>query len=414
MIQPPFSAPTPTRTVLTVYQLNYTARQLLENHFQLVWIAGEISNLALPRSGHIYFTLKDDQAQVRCALFKNNLRRLNFAPLDGMAVVVYASVSLYEGRGDYQLIITHMEQAGVGQLQQAYEALKARLSAAGLFDEAYKKPLPAFPKHIGVVTSGTGAALQDILHVLKRRYPLAPVSVYHTAVQGKAAAPEIIQAIRFANEHKKTDVLILARGGGSLEDLWAFNEESVARAILSSDIPIVTGIGHEVDFTIADYVASARAPTPSAAAETISPDSAALLRVIDQKKAELHKRIHQILQSWTQKIDYLARRLIAPHQRIAQARARLSHLEQVCYLLIRRTLERNQQLLSRKITALNTISPLATLARGYAIVNIVDNHQKHILRSSMQLSVGQTISAQLAQGGFEATVQAIHENASSA
>jgi len=260
------------RDIYSVGRLNAEARGLLEGAFPLIWVQGELSNVSRPSSGHLYFTLKDANAQVRCAMFRGNNRFLKFRPADGAQVVVRASLSLYEARGDYQLIVQSMEEAGDGALQRAFEALKQKLAAEGLFEAAHKRALPTLPKRIGVITSPTGAAIRDILSVLKRRFPAIPVLIYPVAVQGQAAGAEIAAMIRRADMRRDCDVLIIARGGGSLEDLWAFNEEIVARAIFDCSIPTVSGVGHEVDFTIADFVADQRAPTPSVAAEMVSPD----------------------------------------------------------------------------------------------------------------------------------------------
>ena len=260
------------REIFTVSDLNREARELLEGHFPLVWVEGEISNLARPSSGHIYFSLKDEAAQVRCAMFKMRNRLLNFQPENGQQVLARARISLYEARGDFQLIIEHMEETGDGALRRQFELLKHKLFEEGLFDESHKRELPSLPTRLGVITSPSGAAIRDILSVLKRRFPGIPILIYPVPVQGNEAPPAIIDAIKTAGIRKDCDLLILARGGGSLEDLWAFNDESVARAIYHCPIPVVTGIGHEIDFTIADFVADFRAPTPSAAAEYISPD----------------------------------------------------------------------------------------------------------------------------------------------
>src|SRR5690606_35272474 len=260
------------REILSVSQLNRRAKQLLETHLPLLWVEGELSNVSQPSSGHWYFTLKDDQAQVRCAMFRNRNMLVRFKPQQGQQVLVRARVSLYEGRGDYQLIAEHMEEAGTGALQRAFEALKAKLGAEGLFDEARKRPIPTLPRHIGVITSPTGAAIRDVLTVLERRFPSIPVTVIPVAVQGKESAPQIVRALELANRCGLFDVLLLTRGGGSLEDLWSFNEEAVARAVAASQLPVVCAVGHEVDFSIADFVADLRAPTPSAAAELMTPD----------------------------------------------------------------------------------------------------------------------------------------------
>ncbi|MGB6452128.1 MAG: exodeoxyribonuclease VII large subunit, partial [Steroidobacteraceae bacterium] len=277
MLQPSRATAHAERVVYTVSQLNREVRSLLEQRLAIIWIEGELTNLAQPASGHWYFSLKDRDAQVRCAMFRQRNVHVGFTPSAGQQVLARARVSLYEPRGDYQLIVEHLEEAGVGALKREFERLKEKLSSEGLFAEERKRGLPKFPKRIGVVTSPTGAAVRDILHILRRRFRPAAVLIYPTAVQGAAAVPAIVDALATASARAECDVLILARGGGSLEDLWAFNDERVARAVRASAIPVVTGIGHEVDFTIADFVADARAPTPSGAAVLVTPDSHAVL-----------------------------------------------------------------------------------------------------------------------------------------
>src|SRR5690554_6054855 len=272
---------------LTVSELNRQARHLLESSFMQAWVEGELTGLSRPSSGHWYFSLKDQRAQVRCAMFRGFNQRLRQLPKEGDLVRVRGKVSLYEARGDYQLIVEHLEPAGLGALQQAFEALKARLYAEGLFAAERKKPVPETPRHIGVVTSPTGAAIHDILTVLQRRCPNIPMTLYPTAVQGQAATAEIVAAIQRAVHHGQADVLIIGRGGGSLEDLWCFNEEAVARAIAACPIPTVSAVGHEVDVTIADFVADLRAPTPSAAAEKVSPDQSAWLGRLEEIRLRL-------------------------------------------------------------------------------------------------------------------------------
>ena len=267
-----------TSNIFTVTQLNYSVRHLLEVELGQVWLTGEISNFSQPVSGHWYLTLKDENAQVRCAMFKMKNLRVNFRPQNGMQVLVRASVSLYEPRGDYQLIIESMQMAGDGLLQQQFEGLKMKLAAQGLFAQEHKKPIPKFVKQVGIITSPSGAALQDILHILNRRDPSLQVVIYPTQVQGKEATQDIIDTIRLANQRKECDVLIVGRGGGSLEDLWCFNEEMVAYAIYQSELPIISAVGHETDVTIADFVADLRAPTPSAAAELVSRDQQEIVR----------------------------------------------------------------------------------------------------------------------------------------
>ncbi|MGD9591251.1 MAG: exodeoxyribonuclease VII large subunit [Candidatus Berkiella sp.] len=392
------------KAVLTVGQLNLAARTRLEEVFSLVWVKGELSNVSLPRSGHIYFTLKDTHAQVRCAMFKGSNRHLNFTPQDGMAVLIRAQVSIYEERGDYQLIVTQMEEYGQGALQKAFEALKAKLQAEGLFEQSHKKALPAYPKHIGIVTSHTGAAIQDILSVLKRRYPIAQVTIYHTQVQGKTAAKEIVGAIELANAKMQADVLMIARGGGSLEDLWCFNEESVARAIYASKLPTVTGIGHEVDFTIADFVADLRAPTPSAAAETITPDQQELIALFENKKMRLIQAIKRKLDFAAQRLDSLEKQMIHPGMVIQQAFLLCEHLSKQLTLLMNTILEKSHNKLGLLSARLNAVSPLATLSRGYAIVT-AENSQ--VIQDIHQVKVQQKVETQLHNGKFSSVVISI-------
>jgi len=299
--------------IYTVSRLNSEVRFLLEDTFPFVWVEGEISNFAAPNSGHWYFSLKDAAAQVRCAMFRGSQRKLNFTPKDGSHVLIKARVSLYENRGEFQLIAEHMEERGEGKLRRAYEALKKKLEAAGLFADEHKKPLSSFPQQIGVITSATGAAIRDILTVLKRRAPYIPVIIYPTLVQGETAAPTIVKAIEIANERNECDVLILARGGGSLEDLWPFNEEIVAQAIFKSKLPIISGIGHEIDFTIADFVADQRAPTPSAAAEIATPDKAELLQGLERNHQALMRQVQRFLHTKKEQLHWMQRHLLQQH-----------------------------------------------------------------------------------------------------
>src|SRR5688572_14061529 len=310
----------PQRHVFTVTALNREVGQLLAHSFPLLWIEGEISNLSQPRSGHMYFSLKDPQSQVRAAMFRNRSTYLGFEPKDGMQVLVRAKVALYEPRGDFQLIVEHMEAAGDGALRRAFEALKQKLDAEGLFDAARKRPLPQFPRQIGVITSPTGAALRDVLSVLQRRYPLASVLVYPVQVQGSEAARDIIATLNLASLRQDCDVLLLVRGGGSLEDLAAFNDEQVARAITDCGIPVVCGIGHEVDFTIADFVSDLRAPTPSAAAELVSPNGPELVQRSLRLGAVLQELMLQHLQDLGLNLKQIHKRLrfLHPARRLNQ------------------------------------------------------------------------------------------------
>lgn len=444
----------PDREVYTVARLNREACALLEDVFPSVWVEGELSNLASPSSGHLYFSLKDAAAQVRCAMFRNRRQLLRFRPADGAHVLLRGRLSLYQPRGDYQLIVEHMEEAGDGALRRAFEQLKARLAAEGLFDEDRKRALPALPRRIGVITSPTGAAVRDVLTVLRRRFAAIPVLVYPVPVQGKPAAAAIARMIRLASARAECDVLILCRGGGSLEDLWSFNEEIVARAIAECDIPIVTGIGHEVDFTIADLAADVRAPTPSGAAERVSPDGADWLRHCARLQARiaglalgavrrrgelmqwLARRLQQChprqrLRQQAQRVDELEQRLLralrgglarrgmqlrerrarllrhSPQPRLRGAGAQVSVLGRRLEQLMHVRLQRLQARLEHRAGELDALSPLATLARGYAIVSGADGH---VLRSAAQVRPGDEIRARLARGELLCTVQAADES----
>ncbi len=448
--------------VLTVGQLNRLARSLLEECFPGVWVEGEISNLSRPSSGHWYFTLKDGTlkgggAQVRCAMFRGRNLHVRFQPAEGQKVLVRGSVSLYEARGDYQLIAEQMQPAGAGLLALQFEQLKQKLQAEGLFETGRKRPLPRQPHHIAVVTSPTGAAIRDILTVLKRRAPAIRVTVIPVMVQGEQAAPAIARAIAVANrlaERGRADfeVILTGRGGGSLEDLWAFNDERVARAIAASRLPVVSAVGHETDTTIADFVADVRAPTPSAAAELLSPDQRAQLRTLQQWRQRLLQRWqHQQRQS-SQRLEGLTRRLHAQHpgrqlqqralrldeleQRLRQAiarnqrdqqrrlqllqsrllarhpgravealRGRLLLCERQLPQLIRRKLQRERQRLQATAALLQSVSPLNTLARGYAIVS---DESDRVVRDAAEVAVGTPLRARLQRGRLELTVTATH------
>ena len=434
--------------VLTVSELNAQARALLERGLPSLWLEGEISNFVQPRSGHCYFSLKDTQAQIRCALFRTQARQLDFRPQDGAHVRARGRVSLYTPRGDYQFIIEQMQPAGAGALQQAFEALKRRLQAEGLFEAARKRPLPAYPQRIGVITSPTGAAIRDILHVLARRFPAARVCLYGIPVQGQQAPAAIVQALQTAGERADCDVLILARGGGSLEDLWAFNDEQVARALRACPLPVVSGIGHEIDFTIADFAADHRAPTPSAAAEVVVPAAAELLARLRAHESHLLRCQRHRLHSASERLSALRRRLALchPERRLQQQaqgidelqrrleRAAQARLTQADHRLQRLTgrlqaatpVHRLQQARARTQTAgarlaaaaqarvqhagqrlalasrgLHAVSPLATLERGYAIARTPEGA---VLTDAEQARPGQALSLDLRRGRVHATV----------
>jgi exodeoxyribonuclease VII large subunit len=447
---PPGTEPeaAPGRSVYTVTRLNKEVRGLLERGLGVVWVEGELSNLSQPSSGHWYFSLKDRDAQVRCAMFRLKNAALGFTPKAGQHVLARGRVSLYEPRGDYQLIVDHLEEAGVGALQREFERLKAKLAAEGLFAGERKRSLPRFPRRIAVVTSPSGAAMRDVLNILARRFPPAGVLVYPTAVQGAAAVPAIVQALRLASTRADCDVLILARGGGSLEDLWAFNDERVARAIRACTIPVVTGIGHEIDFTIADFAADARAPTPSGAAELVAPDSAACLealsrmearinacirrelRVVSSQFANVSMRLKQAhpgmrLAHQAQRLDDLEQRLTgaaravlhtrrhrlndayatllqhSPERVAREYRRRYESLDLRLHRAVSEYLSRRQHRIDLAKNTLHTASPTATLARGFAIVTRADGT---LVTDARAVAPGEEIDAQLASGRLQARV----------
>ncbi len=435
-------------SVFTVSQLNHEVRTLLERGLGVVWVEGELSNFSQPASGHWYFSLKDREAQVRCAMFRLKNSAVGFTPKAGQQVLVRGRVSLYEPRGDYQLIVEHLEEAGVGALQREFERLKAKLAAEGLFARERKRSLPRFARRIAVVTSPTGAAIRDVLNILARRFPPASVLVYPTPVQGASAAPSIVEALELASRRAECDVLILARGGGSLEDLWPFNDERVARAIRACAIPVVTGIGHEIDFTIADFAADARAPTPSGAAELVVPDRQALLGELSRTTERMAACMRRELRALSNRLDSVSTRLRSAHpgMRMAHQAQRLDDLEQrlagamrnglhvqgnrVREAFVRlvqhspervlREFHRQGEALGTRLEhaidghlsrlahrvelaakTLRTASPLATLARGFAIVTRADGS---VISDAGAVAAGEEIEARLARGRLRARV----------
>ena len=434
------------KNVLSVSQLNGLAKRLLEEHLPLFWVEGEISNFTQPSSGHWYFTLKDARAQIRCAIFRGRNRDVQFTPKQGDKVLVRGKVSLYEGRGDFQLIAEHMEQSGFGSLQQQFERLKVALNQEGLFAPERKQPLPEHPLHIGIITSPTGAAVRDMLSVLKRRMPTVPVTIVPTPVQGKQAANDIIAALNLAQNSGLFDVLVITRGGGSLEDLWCFNDEKLARAIAECPIPIVNAVGHEIDFTIADFVADVRAPTPSAAAEILSHNQFDLLKTIVQLERQLlavvkvclDKKRHNLnvckarikhpkdkLQNQSQRLDNLEIRLsnafthkrerakselasittqlntYHPHKLIKEHVDDLAHLQNRLNRLIGVQWHKAQVQLDQSSKRLSTVSPLNTLNRGYAIAL---NRNGQTLIDANSVEVGDSITVRLAKGELDCIV----------
>ena len=389
--------------IYRVSELNHTVQNLIEGAFLPIWVEGEISNFASPSSGHWYFSLKDQQAQVRCVLFMGRQRYKKVCPKEGMQVLLHAKLSLYAARGEFQLVVDSLEPAGEGALRRAFEMLKTRLAAEGLFADARKQRLPKFPKAIGVITSETGAAIQDICTVLKRRFPSIAVIVYPCLVQGKTAAMQISQQIQRANQRRECDVLIIARGGGSLEDLWSFNEESVARAIFSSELPIISGIGHETDFTIADFVADYRAATPSMAAQLASPNREEFLPSLTKTQHSLVRLIQQQLTHLQQKLQQLQKGLRHPRQRLQENSQQLDELAQRLGSAVTRTLQIKQQQLSHLARTLQAVSPLASLARGYALVTHIST--KQLVRHLQQVTVGDKITVKLVDGDLICQVQ---------
>ena len=435
-------------TIWTISALNFEVKTMLSEGIGSLWIEGEISNFACPASGHWYFTLKDERAQCRAAMFKGRNNRVGFLPKNGQHVLIRAQVTLYEARGEYQLVVDHLEDAGVGELMRRYEVLKSKLDREGLFDGRLKQPIPAQPKKIGIVTSPTGAAIHDVLSVLRRRAPHIPVLLFPTVVQGEQAAAQILQAMRNVKKHGGCDVLLLVRGGGSLEDMWCFNDETLAREIAHFPIPVVTGIGHEIDFTIADFVADLRAPTPSVAAETISPDRFELMQSVDEHLRRISNQTNQQLTHANEQLAGLNKRLQVQHpQRQFQAlKIRLNyayeallernrnhinnqkHRLRLCQSVIaqssplirirqqRETLNSlhngitsamKQQVLVAKhrlaiqAKSLDALSPLKTLSRGFAKIS----KNRKLVSSVDQLSSGDEIDITLSDGNKQATVR---------
>ena len=439
--------------IYSVSQLNQSVRLMLENQLGAVWLTGEVSNFSQPVSGHWYLSLKDENAQVRCAMFRMKNLRVSFRPTNGMQVLVRANVSLYEPRGDYQLIIESMHLAGEGLLMQQFEALKLKLAAEGLFAQHLKKNLPHFSKAVGIITSKTGAALQDILHILQRRDPSLKIIIYPTAVQGKDAATEIAQMIELANQRQEVEVLIVGRGGGSLEDLWCFNEKMVARAIFHSHLPVISAVGHETDVTIADFVADVRAPTPSAAAELVSRNQTELLQQLQYRRQRLEIALDRLFAEKQQKLKHLSLRLHNQHpqtqlriqqQLITQLSHRLQqslrhrwqkkaenltalsirlyknplplrlqqYEQQLAQLKVRLnshmnlTLSLQQKQLAHLCGKLDSLSPLKVLARGYSITQ---NQQNLTIRSIKEVNIGEHIKTRLTDGDIISQVIRLEE-----
>lgn len=390
-----------TVKILTISELNRLANQVLTQNFPLFWVSGEVSNLTRAASGHWYFSLKDSSAQVRCVMFKGRNSYLDWMPKEGDKVEARCTVTLYEARGDFQLTIEFLQRAGLGALFEAFEKLKSKLQYEGLFDAAYKKTLPAHPKKIGIVTSPDAAALRDVLTTLKRRMPSIPIVIYPTPVQGKGVAIQIADAIQLANERAECDVLIICRGGGSIEDLWQFNEEIVARAIAECSIPTISGVGHETDFTICDFVADMRAATPTAAAELATPSRENILNALNQLKQQLSRNMQYHINQRAQALDYLSRRLISPTQQIDQQKSQLAQIAIRLNTLMNHQLNNNKQNLVRLGQNLIHLNPEAVLTRGYAFVQ---NKLGEIVNSSQQLHQDDEVTITFGVGSADATI----------
>ena len=386
---------------MTVSELNRLANQILTQSFPLFWVSGEVSNLTRAASGHWYFSLKDSSAQVRCVMFKGRNSYLDWVPKEVDKVEARCNVTLYEARGDFQLTVEFLQRAGLGALFEAFEKLKLKLQAEGLFDNAFKKQLPAHPKKIGIVSSPDAAALRDVLTTLRRRMPSIPVVIYPTPVQGKGAAALIAKAIHQANLRAECDVLIICRGGGSIEDLWQFNEEIVARAIADCTIPTISGVGHETDFTICDFVADIRAATPTAAAELVTPSRESLLNALSQLKSQLSRNTQYLLNQRAQALDYLARRLISPVQQIEQQKSQLAQISYRLNSSMNQQIQTKQHNLFRLSQNLQHLNPQAVLTRGYAFVQ---NKLGEIISSSQQLKSGDEVTLTFGIGSAEANI----------
>ena len=442
-----------TQEIISVSEINKRAKSILEENFPFVWIQGEVSNFFSAASGHWYFSLKDETSEIRCAMFTNKNHHITFEPKDGDHLVINGTLSIFEGRGQYQIIVEHIELAGEGALLKAFEELKKKLQLEGLFDDSIKRQLPAYPKDIAVVTSPDGAVIQDIINVLDRRSPFLDLTVVPTLVQGEMAAPLICDALNKVGKLKKVDVVILARGGGSIEDLWAFNNEEVARAIVNCPTPIISAVGHETDFTISDFVSDLRAPTPSVAAEIISQPYSELIETlegyqnyisrsvisqIDLQRTQITNLIKRIrhpgdkLREISQKLDYVETALIqninqeisfkknglnlkdlslqqnSPQNKVKEAKVYLQNASKDLLKALKLEIERKSTVLAEIVATLQAVSPLSVLSRGYSIISTEPDGK--ILSSSNQVEIGQTISAILSKGSIKAEIKSKDEN----
>lgn len=441
-----------SRTVISVSGLNSEFKHLIASNFPLIWVEGEISNLARPASGHLYFSLKDAKSQVRCVMFRTSAHNIDFKLTNGLQVIIHARASVYEPRGDLQLIAENMEEAGFGALQKQFEQLKKKLSSEGLFSTEHKRSIPVHPKEIAIITSPSGAAIRDYLQVATRRYPLMKKTIYSVPVQGEQAAEKIISAIQAINHQASADLIVLTRGGGSIEDLWAFNNEQLARAIFDSVIPVVTGIGHEIDYTIADFVADLRAPTPSVAAELTTPDMTSVLTQLASNQTRLYQLGKDRLETSIQQLDWLAKRLKQAHPAtliavqkntfgalqhrlnlISQNITRFAHIrfsEYACRLyrysladltssktkqfkllqdrlssVTHQRLEQNRHQLALAVNTLNAISPLATLERGFTITTHKEKSGRYIINDHSSIKSGDQLITYFSKGSVVSLVQ---------
>lgn len=436
-------------SVLSVEQLNVYIKQLLEGQVGMVWVKGELSNFKAHTSGHFYFSLKDSRSQISAVMFRGHNSRLKFKPTDGMEVIVRGRITVYEPRGNYQLMCELMDPVGAGALQKAFEQLKAKLKAEGLFDSARKRPIPTFPRHIAIVTSPTGAAIRDILNVLSRRARSIQVTVVPTVVQGEAAAPQIREALKKAVALPNVDAVIIGRGGGSIEDMWCFNDEALARLIAASPVPVISAVGHEIDFTIADFVADLRAPTPSAAAELVAKSSSELAnkvqslervlyisfekkmkylrekmlglskRLVDPKRrlqdlelrnddllSRLEMAIHRYVKEKSHRVEMLTQKLGSPQDLIDEKKKDLAYLGARSEKALIFSVEKKKARMSRLIGILDSLSPLRVVERGYSIVT--KDHE--VIKSAGQVKKGDTLGIRLAQGSLTVVVDSVKEN----
>jgi len=395
--------------ILSVTQLTSQIKGLLEGNFPDVWVEGEISNLSIPQSGHAYFTLKDEHSQIRAVLFRSSQRSLKFTLQHGIQVICRGRVGVYEPRGEYQLVLEYIEPKGVGALQLAFEQLKARLGKEGLFDLDHKKPLPVLPQRIGIVTSPSGAAIRDMLRVIKRRHPKMHILIYPVPVQGVEAAPAIVGAIQYFNREQNVDVLIVGRGGGSLEDLWAFNEESVARALYASTIPVISAVGHETDYTISDFVADLRAPTPSVAAEMVVESEERFRERVTGLETSLVRSVRQKIELIRAVLRENLRTLGDPRRRLEQYTQRVDELTHRLARGLTHHVRRDRALLVSLLSALDHLNPLSILSRGYSITKKLP--ALSILKDASELSTGDLLLTQLHTGDVVSRVEKLDQNA---